>query len=275
MTRFQHLCAAGAHAVRLAFGLLICLAAGVAPAADQDYRLGAGDTLRISVFQNPDLTLETRLSESGDITYPLLGQVRLGGLTVAEAEGRIAGGLRDGGFVLQPQVNVLLTEVRGNQVSVLGLVGRPGRFPLEGGRSRLTDVLAQAGGVQAQGADTVVINGQRDGKAYRAEINVPALLMSADGQDNPALQNGDVVYVHRAPVFYIYGEVQRPGAFRVEPKMSVMQALALGGGLTVRGTTRGLRLNRRDDGGAVQSVEPRLDDLVLANDVLVIQESLF
>ena len=95
----------------------------------RDYLLGPGDTIRILVFQNPDLTLETRVSESGTISYPLLGTVKLGGLTVASAEQIIAGALKKGGFIKQPQVNILLVVSRGNQVSVLGLVDRPGRFP--------------------------------------------------------------------------------------------------------------------------------------------------
>jgi len=84
-----------------------------------------------------------------------------------------------------------------------------------------------------------------------------------------------VIYVHRAPVFYIYGEVQRPGAYRVERGMTVMQALALGGGPTIRGTERGLRLHRREAGGKVQTIEPAMSEPVRGDDVLYIKESLF
>ncbi|HET9820926.1 MAG TPA: polysaccharide biosynthesis/export family protein, partial [Burkholderiaceae bacterium] len=117
-----------------------------APAAAQ-YRLALGDTLRITVFQNPDLSVETRITEAGSISYPLLGTVTLAGLTISEAEQRIVRGLRDGNFVKQPQVTINVVTVRGNQVSVLGQVGRPGRYPLETGEVRLTDILATAGGV--------------------------------------------------------------------------------------------------------------------------------
>jgi polysaccharide export outer membrane protein len=96
-----------------------------------EYPLGPGDVLRIQVFQNPDLTTETRVSENGSITYPLIGAVEVGGLSIAEAERKIADALKKGGFIKQAQVNILLLQMRGSQVSVLGQVNRPGRFPLE------------------------------------------------------------------------------------------------------------------------------------------------
>ena len=92
---------------------------------------------------------------------------------------------------------------------------------------------------------------------------------------NVAVANGDIIYVPRARIFYIYGEVQKPGAYRLEPGMTVMQALSVGGGLTVRGTERGLRLHRRDPGGAVKTIEPELTDTIRENDVVFVRESLF
>ena len=90
--------------------------------AQADYPLSAGDAIRVQVFQNPDLTIETRVSESGSITYPLIGAVELGGLSIAAAEKKIADALQKGGFIRQPQVNIVLVQIRGNQVSVLGQV---------------------------------------------------------------------------------------------------------------------------------------------------------
>jgi polysaccharide export outer membrane protein len=98
---------------------------------NRDYTLGPGDSIKIVVFQNPDLTLDTRVSEGGTITYPLVGTVNVGGLSISKAEQQIAAALKKGTFVKEPQVNIALIQVRGNQVSVLGQVNRPGRFPLE------------------------------------------------------------------------------------------------------------------------------------------------
>ena len=113
----------------------------------RDYPLGAGDNIRIQVFQNPDLTIEARVSENGSISYPMIGSVEIGGLPIAEAESRIASALQNGGFVKQPQVNIVLVQIRGNQVSVLGQVNNPGRFPLETLNTRVSDMLAAAGGL--------------------------------------------------------------------------------------------------------------------------------
>jgi len=240
-----------------------------------EYRLGAGDVVRITVYQNPDLTLEGRISEAGTLSYPLLGNVRLGGLSVGDAERRIAEGLRQGNFVKQPQVSLLVVQVRGNQASVLGLVNRPGRFPIEVADMHLSDLLAMAGGVAAGGADVITVVGTRNGQPFRREIDLVNMFRSANRQDDLVVQNGDVVYVERAPMIYIYGEVQRPGAFRLERDMTVMQALATGGGLTQRGTERGMRVHRRGADGKVQVIQPGMDDRLRDGDVVYVRESLF
>jgi polysaccharide biosynthesis/export protein len=240
-----------------------------------EYRLGSGDVVRISVYQNPDLTLEGRISEAGSLSYPLLGTVRIGGLTVGEAEKRIADGLRNGNFVKQPQVSVLVTQVRGNQASVLGQVNRPGRFPIEVADMQLSDLLAMAGGISTSGADVITLVGTRDGKPFRREIDLPNVFRGGRQQDDVVIQNGDVVYVERAPMVYIYGEVQRPGAMRLERNMTVMQALATGGGLTQRGTERGMRVHRRGADGKVEVVQPNLNDPLRDGDVVYVKESLF
>jgi len=247
-----------------------------APAAESpEYRIGPGDTLRITVYQNPDLTLETRVTESGVISYPLLGLVRLGGRSVTMAEKVVADGLRNGNFVRQPQVTISLLQVRGHQANVLGQVNRAGRFPLEQADVRLTDLLALAGGVAPTGADTVVVTGTRNGQPVRLEVDLPMLFAPSGVEKDILIQNGDVVWVERQPQAYIYGEVQRPGAMRVERGMTVLQALATGGGLTQRGTEKGIRLHRRGPGGKVQVLQPGMDDRIQEGDVVYVRESLF
>jgi polysaccharide biosynthesis/export protein len=249
--------------------------AAVAPAPAAEYRLGAGDAVRISVYQSPDLTLEARISEAGVVSYPLLGNVKIGGLSVSAAEKLIADGLKNGNFVKAPQVSVLVTQVRGNQASVLGQVNRPGRFPIEAPDLRLSDLLAIAGGVAIGGADTVVLVGTRGGQRIRKEVELSSLFRSANADDDMLVQNGDVVYVERAPIVYIYGEVQRPGPMRLERGLTVMQALATGGGLTMRGTERGLRLHRKGADGKLQVLQPAMDDVLHDGDVVYVRESLF
>lgn len=266
--RFLHLLVATV----LAFAGLSAQAQGQAQA---DYPLSSGDALRIQVFQNPDLTLETRISENGSITYPLIGAVELGGLPIAAAEQKIADALQNGGFIQKPQVNITLVQIRGSQVAVLGQVNRPGRFPLETTNTRLIDMLALAGGTSPGGDDLIVVTGSRNGRSFRKEVDLPALFMDDKNEGNIVLQGGDSIYVNRAPVFYIYGEAQRPGSFRIERNMTVMQALAQGGGPTARGTDKRLRLHRKAADGSIQITEPNLTDLVRPDDVIYVKESLF
>jgi polysaccharide biosynthesis/export protein len=243
--------------------------------ANSDYRLGAGDAIGVQVYQSPDLSVDARVSESGVISYPLVGSVQIGGLTISEAEKKIADALRVGRFVKMPQVNIVLRQVRGSQVAVLGQVSRPGRFPLETFNTRVSDMLAAAGGTTATGDDVLIITGQRDGQPFRKVVDIPGLFLNEKSTDDIVLAGGDTLYVNKAPVFYIYGEAQRPGPYRIERGMTVMQALAQGGGPTVRGSENRLRLHRRDAAGKVVEYVPKLSDLIRAEDVLYVRESLF
>lgn len=247
-----------------------------APVVNQDYRLGPGDSIGVQVYQSPDLSVDARVSESGVISYPLIGTVQLGGLTISEAEKKIADALRTGGFVKVPQVNIALKQVRGNQVAVLGQVSRPGRFPLETFNTRVSDMLAAAGGATALGDDILIVTGQREGKPFRKVVDIPALFLNPKSDEDVLLAGGDTLFISKAPVYYIYGEAQKAGAYRIERGMTVMQALAQGGGPTLRGSQNRLRLHRRDaiTGKVVETV-PQLTDQVRADDVIYVRESIF
>jgi len=245
------------------------------PAGLQEYLLGPGDVIKITVFKNPDLTVETRVSENGTITYPLIGSVPVGGSSTSIAEREIARRLKDGGFLIDPQVTILIEQIHGNQVAALGQFNHPGRFPLETTQMRLSDLIAQAGGIAATGSDTVIFTGVRQGRPVWKEIDVGNMFVKNRLDDDFILQAGDVLYVDRFPLFYIYGEVQRPGSYRVERNMTFVQAVAAGGGLTTRGTQRGIRVKRRDSNGQVVELKPELDDPVKPEDVIYVRESVF
>jgi len=258
---------AGAAAVLMLFAAAVC--------AEPVDKLGAGDNVRITVFQYPDLTTETRVSPRGTITFPMVGEVKIGGLTPAGASNEIARQLKRGKFMLNPQVTVVMTQLRSRQVSVLGQVNKPGRYALEDSNTRLTDVLALAGGVSPVGADTVSIVLNRDGKMQKMEIDVAEMVRTGDLSKNVEIENGDTVYVQRAPVFYIYGEVRRAGAYRFEDNMTVMQAISLGGGFTERANVRAFNIARRAANGKAQKLDASLNDRVLPDDVIYVNESWF
>lgn len=256
--------------------LMMCALLLAAPAwcVDNDYRMGTGDVLRITVYGQPDLTTEVRVGENGSVTFPLIGDVKLAGATPAQGETEISQRLSKGGFILEPFVTLNVLQYRSQQISVLGRVNRPGKYTLEK-ISRVSDALALAGGVIADGADAVTLVRTRDGKPQYRDIDVIALFRPGGETANELVQDGDIINVARQPMFYIYGEVQRPGAFRLEQNMSLVQALSLGGGVTARGTQKGIKILRRDASGVMQQLDTQLADPVKKDDVIYVKESLF
>jgi len=250
--------------------LLLGVWVNVASADEANYLLGPGDMLKITVYNNPDLTLETRITETGNISFPLLGEIALGGMTASAAEKKLSNQLETGGFVKQAQINILVMQFQSKMVSILGSVYKPGRYPLDR-TMNLTEVLALAGGVPADGSDMITVID----KSGKIEYDLRNIVKNADGSKNINLVGGEIIYVPRAPMFYIYGEAQRPGSYRIERDMTVMQALAIGGGPTPRGTQRGVKLHRRNASGVVEVLKPELTDMVKQDDVLFIKESLF
>jgi polysaccharide export outer membrane protein len=255
-------------------GMAFAVSAGATTGESRE-ALGPGDGVRITVFQNPDLTTETRVSERGTVQFPLIGEVKVEGQSPYGAANRIAEQLKKGNFMKNPQVNVAVTAIRSRQVSVLGHVVRPGRYPLDDVTTSISDVLALAGGIAPTGDDTVTAMVRRDGKATKMEIDLANMYRTGDLKSNFQVQAGDTIYVQRAPVFYIYGEVTRSGSYRLEPNMAVMQAISLGGGLSPRGTDRGLVIHRRGADGSLQKIDARLSDAVRADDIIYVKESLF
>jgi len=261
--------------VRLA-ALFFCAAAAFAQAPPRaEPVLGVGDVVKITVYQNPDLSVEARVSELGQINFPLIGVVTIGGLSVSQAQALIEKRLRDGGFVLKPQVTIQTTQIRSSQISILGQVAKPGRFPIEIVGSKVSEMIAAAGGVVPGGADIVTLVGNRDGKPVKIDIDLPLVLQQGRADLDVPVENGDIIYVDRAPSFYMYGEVQRPGMLRLERGMTLMQALAQAGGLSPRGTERGIKVHRKDENGAVRILDLKMNDPVLRDDVIYVKESLF
>jgi polysaccharide export outer membrane protein len=248
--------------IRIVMVLLLSALAlpGLAQTPD---KLGPGDTVHVTVFQQPDLTTDARINEAGAIAMPLVGTVKLSGQSTSEAANTIADALKEGKYLKQPQVAVALTTVRSRQVSMLGLILHPGRYPLEEQHSRLPDLIAAAGGIAAGGSEEVVVI--RDGKQQKVNA------LSKDFE----LKGGDTVYIDRAPVFYIYGEVMHSGAYPVKAGMTVMQAISIGGGITPRGSENRVKLRRVAPDGKTREYDANLVDQIKADDVIFVKESLF
>jgi polysaccharide biosynthesis/export protein len=244
--------------------------------SSNEYELGGGDSVKISVFLSPELTTEVRLSEAGAVSLPMVGRLQLGGLTIPQAEALLESKLKDGNFIQRPQVTMAVVSFRSQQVSILGNVGKPGRYPLEVKGMRLTDLLANAGGVTAVGSDMLIhTRREQSGKVVTREIDLPSIFLNNDQSQDLVLQGGDSVYVHRQPNYYIYGQIGKPGNYVIERGLTVSQAIAKGGSYTLRSRESGVRLLRRDNSGKMVEVTPKMDDLVKPDDQIFVRESLF
>ena len=242
-----------------------------ATAQAEDYRLGAGDLLKIVVFDHEELSVDARVSQSGNITFPLVGQVPVAGLSTRDAELLLAQHLMDGGFVKQPQVSVLVSEYQSQKVSVMGQVTKAGQYPLDASK-KVIDVLAMAGGILNDTAAEDATLVRADGSRVAIDLQK---LFEGDPAMNLVVHDGDTVFVRHAPQFYIYGEVQHPGEYRLARNTTISQAISVGGGLTPRGTQRGAIVKRLDAEGKERKYSVSEEDVLQPNDVLLIKASLF
>ena len=241
-------------------------------------RVGSGDVLRVTVFGQPDLSAEVGVNEKGVVTLPLIGGLAVTGLTTGEVAAHVAQALRQGEFLRKPEVSVEVLQLRSQMVSVLGEVSHPGRYPIPGKLSVL-ELLATAGGLSAQADQTVTLLRRKDQDGDDQPLRIPILLGETGKTERTPLDvelhNGDVVYVNKKKLFYIHGEVNRPGAYPMEQDMNVMRAIALGGGMTQRASQRRIYINRQNADQRMQEIKATLSDPVRPGDVVYVNESLF
>lgn len=242
--------------------------------ADEDYLIGGGDTVNITVYEQPDLTTTARISQDdGTITFPLLGEVAIAGLSPEDAGRKIEKLLREGGYLRAPQVNLSVQEFRSQKIPVMGQVNKPGEYLLRG-ESRVADLITQAGGLQEDAADIIVVVKKENGGSVRHEIDL-LRFYEGDMSQNIRVSAGDFILIPKMDAFYIHGEVKRPGSYRLERGMNLMQALSVGGGITGRGSLRGIKVTRRLPDGSTEKVGLELTDTLQADDVVYVKERLF
>jgi len=275
----------------------------VPTAGPQDYRIGFDDVLDVNVFEAPELNREVRVSSSGEISLPLLDSVHVAGLTPRELELVLQELLRRK-YMKDPHVSVFLREMQSHPVSVLGAVRRPGVFQVRGSKT-LLEILSLAEGLADDAGETIIIMrgaGLPDAAASGSEetalpknvnsqaadivqINLKDLLDSSNAHQNPLVNPGDIVKVLRAGIVYVVGEVQRPGGFAMKSneKMSVLQVIALSGGLTRTASKGGSRIIRTDEQSGARAQTPidlgkilagkALDPMLQAKDIVFVPNS--
>ena len=261
--------------------LAIGLPAQVAQAQTAAAVIQPDDVLKISVYGNPDLATTTRVMQDGTITFPLIGVVPVGGVTPAEAESRIADRLNRGGFVRQAAVSVFVDQrstVMTRSATLLGQVGQSGQYSIDpsspDGVTNLVALLAKAGGPTEKAADYCYLIRKENGQPKRIRIDLIDLLQNGNVKADVALNNGDVVLVPQMDVFYIYGEVQKPGQYKLERDMTIMQGVSVASGMTPRGSIRGIVVNRPEN-GIIAARPSEMTDRLQPNDVVYVKTAVF
>jgi polysaccharide export outer membrane protein len=237
--------------------------------------LGPGDSVTLHVFGQPVMDSMLTVADDGTISVPLAGPIRVAGLSTDNAARRIEAALKYGGFFVDPHVTLMVTQSLSQRVSVLGEVRTPGRYPVDA-KTTIVDLLAQAGGETEVGSETVyVLRPNASGTIDRYPVNLKGLADAATSAPTQTLHAGDSVYVPRAEQFFILGEVQKPSMYKLEPNLTVLQAVALAGGITAKGSTRRVEISRIGKNGEQLKIKPNLSDLVQPNDVIRVKESIF
>jgi polysaccharide export outer membrane protein len=280
---------------------VLCVAASSAASAAQapqytpsttvvarDYVVGPQDVLNITSHDDTALNGKFTVEADMTFTYPLIGRVRAGGLTLREIESQLQSKLREDGYFKDPQIMVSIEQYRSQKVFIVGEVRSPGAYALSGDM-RLVEALALAGStlptaagevvVVPAGSDSLVV---RPGSVAEAEaagakivrVNLRELQNGAFNQ-NVQLAGGDTVFVLKAENIYVFGEVKNPGAYPLQQDVTtVLQGLALAGGVTDRGATSRVQIVRTVN-GEQRKLRVKLEDALRPGDTIVVPQRFF
>jgi polysaccharide export outer membrane protein len=271
--------------VLVATGLLIAYAAGPLSAQSAaDYVIGPQDVLLIQVFDQPDLGGKYTVEADGTFTFPMIGRVKASTLTLRGFERELKERLADGYF-RSPQVTVAVEQYRSQRVFVMGEVRQPGPVALTGGMT-LIEALARAGSTlpTSSGEVSIVRAARNDGKGgplmpgqdaatelFRASIRD---LESGRMSQNIELRDSDTIFVPRAELVYVFGQVKNPGGYAVQKSTTVLQALSLAGGVTEHGAMNRVQVMRIVKGQKVE-MRVKLTDLIRPEDTIVVPQRYF
>jgi polysaccharide biosynthesis/export protein len=284
-----------AHGRTLLVLLLPVLVAPATAAAEgpADYLVGPNDVLVITVFDQPQLSGKYLVQADGSVTFPLLGRLKAGGMSMQAVEDDLRGRLISSGILTKPQVAVSIDQYRSQQVFVMGEVRQPGALQFTGAMD-VIEALARAGAVtdradteavivRPQNASGAAANTPRDAAAIeRARTDGTAEIIKVDLQElqsgvlaqNVSLRPGDTIFIPRAKSVFVSGQVRTAGEYVIRRGMTVRQVIALAGGVTDRGSTKRIQVIRRsEDKEVTQSIQ--LQDLVQPGDTIVVRDRFF
>lgn len=248
-----------------------------------EYRLGKGDKIEITVFGHDDLTKVVEVRADGTINYPPLGGLPVSGKSVAEIERELTRLLGES-FLVNPEVSVDVREYQSQWITIIGEISKPGRYVLRRDM-RIIDLLAEAGGVTREaGSNIVITRSRQEGAPGHILVNLEGLLGGTLPDANVALDHGDIVSVGEKEVFYIRGEVQKPGPFFLEKGMTVMKAISVAGGFGQFANRKEVQILRAGDRGVHERLRVNLKSIedgkkedvpIHPNDTIIVPRRIF
>ncbi len=246
----------------------------------KDYTVGAGDTLHINVFGHPDLNQTVEVNEDGFIVYPFIGQLKIQGMSVTQVS-RIITGRLAAGYIVNPQVTVVMDEYRSRKASILGKVKAPALYELKG-RTTLLEFISTAGGLAADAGQYAYVTRKEqksrdsiDGRQEIIRIDLKKLMEEGDTHQNILIRDGDSVFVSNMQKIYVTGQVASTGAYPYEEGLTVIKALTNAGGLSDIASPTRIRIIRKGNGEERVLRKVKMDDPVKPEDVIVVPESFF
>ncbi len=260
----------------IVFILLLLPFLGTLTYAQHDYMIGSDDVVKVTVYNHPDLTATERVTGDGMIMLPLIGGVKLSGLSVEQAAKKI-GLLLSDGFIRDPKVSVFIVDFRSRKVMIMGQVLRPGIFTLSGNTTFL-ELLTLAGGLTREAGDRATIK-RRTAAEKETEglitIDLKRLIEQGDESLDAALMDNDSIYISKAGVFYITGEIKKPDVYKHEESLTVIKAVTMAGGFSDKAAPGRIKIIRKVD--KKESVIDRagMDQIILPDDIIVVPESYF
>jgi len=255
---------------------LIVLSFFSVPCLAQDYQVGEGDVLKITVYDNPDLEKTVRVSSKGAIVLPLIESVEVGGMTVSEVTRKITELLAKD-YLVDPHVSVFVEEFRSKNATILGEVNKPGLYEISGDISFL-EMISKAGGFTKTAGDSAVIKRSLKPNQKTPEIiriDLTDFIERGDTSVNVQVEDGDTIYIKKARLFFVNGEVRNPDAYKWEHNTTLIKAITFAGGFTARASPKNVKIIRKLNGEEKVLSKAKLDEPVFPDDVIVVPESFF
>ena len=241
----------------------------------EEYLVGEGDVLLIKVYENEDLTTVVRVTANDTIRVPLLGEVDVSRLTVSQIAVKLEKLFADG-YLVNPQVDVFVNEYRSKKAVILGQIRAPGIYELRG-RTTLLELISKAGGLAPDAGSTATIKRTASGGAGEKNlvIDLKRLIQQGETSLNQPIRDGDSIYIPKADIYYVSGEVEKPDSYILDSDLTVIKAITRAGGFTKIAARNKVKIIRMIDGKRNVMEDVNMDEAVIPDDVIVVPESFF